>query len=175
MHVQLHAPDITCEHCVATIRDAVDGVEGATFISGDPDARSFVVEVTGGAVLDQIASATAAEGYPLGDAPAESAPQGAGAAGDWVPEYRVTATDRGADINYACPCGCEAGFALDRSQASQHAEGCCCGRELVVAPADAEARLRAGLDGDGYRFEVQEVTMPWGQPMQAAIAVPEEA
>jgi copper chaperone CopZ len=46
MHVQLHAPDITCEHCVATIRDAVDGVEGATFISGDPDARSFVVEVT---------------------------------------------------------------------------------------------------------------------------------
>ncbi len=185
MRVQLYAPDVTCEHCITSIREAVDGIEGASFVSGDPDAKSFVVEVAGGAVLDGIASATAAEGYPLGDAPAEDdghsdaghngAGDGAGAGIDWLPEYRVTATDTGADINYACPCGCEAGFALDRSQASQSAEGCCCGRMLLVAPADAEERLRASLDGDEYRVDVQELTMPWGQPMQAAIAVPAEA
>ena len=46
---------------------------------------------------------------------------------------------------------------------------------MLVAPADAEARLKAGLNGGDYRFDVQTVEMPWGQPMQAAIAIPVEA
>ena len=50
MQVTLFAPDVTCEHCIATINRAVERVEGAAFVSGDPDARSFVVEVTQDAI-----------------------------------------------------------------------------------------------------------------------------
>jgi copper chaperone CopZ len=171
MQVTLYAPDVTCEHCIATIEKAVGTVEGATFVSGDPDGMSFIVEVESGGVLDAIAAATAAEGYPLGEAPAQhdhSSPDDP----NWVPAYRVTATELGADVNYDCPCGCDAGFAFNRSQAEQHAESCCCGRQLLVAPAGAEAALRGDLEGNGYRFNLQTVTMPWGQPMEAAIAIP---
>ena len=171
MQLTLYAPDVTCDHCIATIRGAVEGVEGATFVSGDPDAKSFVLEVASGAVVDQVAAATRAEGYPLGDAAAETH-EGGAADPNWIPTYTVTATDKGADLNYSCPCGCTAGFAFDRSDANQHAEGCCCGRQMLVAPADAEARLKAGLNGGEYRFDLQTVEMPWGQPMQAAIAIP---
>ncbi len=190
MQLTLYAPDVTCDHCIASIRGAVETVEGATFVSGDPNAKSFVVEVAAGAVVDAIAAATSAEGYPLGDAtPAAATPNlvttftvaatdsnGSSVADqDWLPTYTVTATDKGADINYACPCGCTAGFAFDRSVADQHAEGCCCGRQMLVAPTDAEVRLKGGLNGGDYRFDLQTVEMPWGQPMQAAIAIPAEA
>ena len=175
MQLTLYAPDVTCEHCIASIKDAVETVDGATFVSGDPDAKSFVVEIASGAVVDAIAAATEAEGYPLGDATAAEGHAPAEADANWVPTYTVTATDKGADLNYACPCGCTAGFAFDRSSADQHAEGCCCGRQMLVAPADAEARLKSGLNGGDFRFDVQTVDMPWGQPMEAAIAIPAEA
>lgn len=175
VQLTLYAPDVTCDHCIASIKGAVETVEGATFVSGDPDAKSFVVEIASGAIVDQIAAATNAEGYPLGDATAAEASATSEADPNWVPTYTVTATDKGADLNYSCPCGCTAGFALDRSVGDQHAEGCCCGREMLVAPANAEARLKAGLSGGDYRFDLQTVEMPWGQPMQAAIAIPVEA
>ncbi|MDP2327924.1 MAG: heavy-metal-associated domain-containing protein, partial [Dehalococcoidia bacterium] len=113
----LFAPDITCDHCIATIRKAVDGVEGARFVSGDPDTRAFVVDLERGAVLDQVAEVLAGEGYPLGDAAAAAAsaasaapamsstmtPLGmmdvaptAGAAKAVVPTNRAERTDAGA-------------------------------------------------------------------------------
>lgn len=171
--ITLHSPEITCEHCIATISETVAAVSGARFVSGDPERKQFVIEVDGGAVLDAVAAALAEEGYPLGDAPEDTGASNGAADADWRPEYRVTATEAGADVNYACPCSCEAGFALDRSRAEQDAEGCCCGRQIIVG-AGAEARLRSALDGGGaYRIDVQELTMPWGQPLQAALAIPE--
>ncbi len=75
-------------------------------------------------------------------------------------------------MNYDCPCSCEAGFAFDRSQSEQTPGSCCCGRRIVVGP-DAEARLRSALsDSDTYEFEIQEIAMPWGEPVQAALAIP---
>lgn len=92
----------------------------------------------------------------------------------WRPEYRVMGTDVGADVNYDCPCSCEAGFALDRSQTEQEPGSCCCGRRIVVGP-DAEARLRSTLrEPDTYQFDVQTVAMPWGEPVQAALAIPRD-
>jgi copper chaperone CopZ len=175
VQLTLYAPAVTCEHCIATIEQAVGTVDGATFLHGDSDVKSFVVEVTSGAVVDQIAAATSFEGYPLGDATSSKGDSASAAAPNWVPIYTVIATDKGADLNYSCPCGCTAGFALDRSDADQQAEGCCCGRELLVAPANAEERLKAGVNGGDYRFDVQTVELPWGQPMLAAIAIPVEA
>ena len=176
MQMKLYAPDVTCEHCIASIKTAVNSVEGATFVSGDPDSKSFIAEVASGSILDQLAAATEAEGYPFGEVPSEvgSGHTGEYGASDWLPEYTVTPTDKGADVNYTCYCGCDAGFAFDRSEATQSAEGCCCGNRIMVAPAEAESRMKADLEDREYRIDVQQVAAPWGQPLQTALAVPVE-
>lgn len=186
----LFAPDITCDHCISTIRKAVDGVEGAHFVSGDPDARAFVVDLERGAVLDQVAEVLAGEGYPLGDAAAAAAsavsappaisstmtPLGmmhvapsAGAAKAFVPTYRAERTDAGADVVYSCPCGSTTEvFHYDRSKAEQQPHSCC--NHKVLVAAGAADRLRALAPGFEV-INVQTVQMPWGQPLEAAMAV----
>ena len=184
----LFAPDITCDHCINTIRQAVGTVEGARFIAGDPESRTFSVEVASGAVLDRVADALAGEGYPLGEAPAPGTAPAATmralplASGmemhrqqpGFKPQYlKVEKTDAGADITYSCPCGSTTEvFHLDRSQADQ-APHSCCGHHTLVG-VDAAARLRARV-GSGYDIDVQTITMPWGQPVEAAQAIPAQA
>lgn len=186
--VTLYAPDISCEHCIATIERVTTTVRGARFLHGDPNAREFAVDLERGAVLDELEAVLSSEGYPLGDAPPlpgagvnrielmdpGMARRGAAPAGTH-PVYRVTRTEAGADVNYDCPCSCTAGFALDRSRADQTPESCCCGRQMLVG-RDAEARLRAALDDpQAYVLDVQQVAMPWGQPLDVALAVPQDA
>lgn len=181
MQLTLSAPDITCDHCIATIERTVNAIEGARFLYGNDVLQQFAIEVDSGAVLDAVGAALAAEGYPLGDASAAST--GASASmppideTTWTPSYRVTRTEAGADVNYACPCSCEAGFALDRARAAQAPESCCCGRQILVG-SDAETQLRAAIDASAastpHRFDVQSLTMPWGQPLTVALAIPIE-
>jgi copper chaperone CopZ len=176
VQLTLHAPDINCEHCIATIERVVGSVEGARFLHGSELTQTFAVEVASGAVLDTLSAALASEGYPLGEVNATAPAQEGGGAddGSWTPSYRVTRTEVGADVNYACPCSCEAGFALDRSRAEQDPESCCCGRQILVG-GSAEARLRAHLETPGtFRFDLQTLTMPWGQPIEVALAIPVE-
>lgn len=181
MELTLFAPDITCDHCVATIGEAVGSIDGARFISGDSEAKTFVIEACSDAVVDQISIATAAVGYPLGEMHlahghgdvevklnlvSESAKE------NWSPVYAVSLTEKGAELNYSCPCGCLVGYVFDRSIADQQVETCCCGKQVLVAPIDAEDQLKISLGEGEYRFDVQSVEMPWGQPMQVAIAIP---
>jgi hypothetical protein len=102
---------------------------------------------------------------------------GHGAAADapWRPAgYRVVETDVGANVNYNCYCGCDAGFALDRSAENPEPESCCCGNRMLVGDG-AAARLRACLDPRfTYRVDVQAERMPWGDDAEVAWAVPEE-
>ena len=180
----LYAPDITCDHCIATIKKAATGVGGVQFIEGDPEARSFRLDVPSGAAFDAVAVALAGEGYPLG-AP-DDAPTGGGMAGGGInvtmlpmagappakrafaPTYSPQASAAGADVVYSCPCGSTTEvfhYHRSRSEQTPHA---CCNHQVLVAP-DAGARLRAL---DGYEvIDVQTVAMPWGQPMEAAMAV----
>lgn len=179
MQVTLTSSEITCEHCIATIRGVVDAIEGARFLGGNHESRQFAIEVPSGALLDAVGAALEAEGYPIGDANASGEPQSTRAPAlldlaAWRPSYRVTRTEAGADVNYACPCSCEAGFALDRSRTEQAPESCCCGRRILVG-ADAEARLRVHLDSlEAYAFDIQTLEMPWGQPLAVALAIPRE-
>jgi copper chaperone CopZ len=176
MQLTLSSPEITCEHCIATIERTVNATAGARFLHGSDALKQFSIEVDSGAVLDAVSAALAAEGYPLGEVVA-----GATAASEhlhddatWTPAYRVTRTEAGADVNYACPCSCDAGFALDRAKAAQDPESCCCGRQILVG-RDAEERLRSALETPGaYRYDVQTLEMPWGQPLPVAIAIPVE-
>jgi copper chaperone CopZ len=62
--MKLYTPDVTCEHGIASIKTAVNSVEGATSVSGDSDSKSFITEVANDSISDQLAVATEAEGYP---------------------------------------------------------------------------------------------------------------
>lgn len=174
MQIALSSPEITCDHCIATIRGVVEASGDARFVSGDPDTRTFVVDVVNGGVLDALSAALAAEGYPLGEVPTGVGEQQPKLTPNWSPTaYRVEKTDAGANVNYDCYCGCDAGFALDRSQADQATESCCCGNHILVGPGAGE-RISAKLEEpDTYRIDLQTVTMPWGQPMEVALAIPQ--
>jgi YHS domain-containing protein len=77
-----------------------------------------------------------------------------------------------AHVNYACPCGCTAGIMYSREGGSLHLGECCCGRLLWLAP-DAEAAIRSRFKpGVGYDLDVSSVTLPWGETVVAALAVP---
>ncbi len=179
--VTLYAPAIHCEHCIETIRRAVNAQAGARFLDGDITGRRFSVEVDRWDRLEAVGAALAAEEYPLGAAedvetPPAAVPAVGTMAGATHPAYRVKRSDAGAEVNYDCPCSCVAGFAFNRAQTDQEPESCCCGRTMLVG-ARAADRLRASLaDPAGYfELDVQAVTMPWGQPLDVALATPRAA
>ena len=173
MQILLSSSEITCHHCIATIGEVVRASGAGTFVSGDPAARTFVVDLDSGAALDGLARALAEAGYPLGAVAAAHGETHAAPGADWRPQsFRVEKTDAGANVNYDCYCGCDAGFALDRSQADQPPESCCCGNQILVDPGAGE-RITPRLDeAERYRIDVQTVTMPWGQRMDVALAIP---
>lgn len=91
------------------------------------------------------------------------------------PTYITTPTDAGADVNYACPCGCYAGYAYQRHEANELPESCCCGRTMLVGN-DAHARLVEMLPAsETYGFDEQAVPMPWGEALAVALATPPDA
>ncbi len=195
----LFAPDIFCDHCIATIKRTTETIEGARFVEGNPETRLFTVDLPNGAALDRLGEALTEEGYPLADAPAEGASAAQPAhpgmtmlgtlmngpatampmmhmgrkvdAGPFHPQYlKIERTEAGADITYSCPCGSTTEvFHLDRSELDQGPHSCCGHHTLVGANAAERLRMRLG---DGYDIDVQTVTMPWGQPLEAAQAVP---
>ena len=180
LQLTLTSAEISCDHCIATIRETVDAIEGARFLSGDPTSRQFAVEVASGAVLDALSARAGGGRVPTGRGRGAQRlrrhrwPASRWRGPTWSPTYRVTKTNIGADVNYACPCSCDAGFALDRAKSEQAPESCCCGRQIMVG-ADAESRLRTALGtSEAYAFDVQTVTMPWGQPLPVALAIPRE-
>lgn len=170
----LFAPDVTCDHCIATIQKTVGTVEGATFLEGDPDSKSFAIEVTQGAVLDRVAEALAAEGYPLGAASPARAGEGGSQAESTVgfaPKFTIEKSAEGASITYDCPCGSTTEhYTFDRSKPEQEVGSCCDHHLLVQANAGARLRERLGPEHGAYEVNVQSVEMPWGQPMEAAFA-----
>ena len=77
-----------------------------------------------------------------------------------------------AHVNYQCPCGCEAGLTYDRDSGAEHLGACCCGRLLWVG-AGAEDQVRANFEpGCEYVIDLSEATLPWGERVTAALAVP---
>ena len=62
----LEAPDISCDHCIQTIRTAVEKIPGVRFVSGDPDGKAVTVEYDPAkAKLEAIEQAMDEEGYPV--------------------------------------------------------------------------------------------------------------
>jgi len=62
----LEAPDISCDHCIHSIQQAVEKLPGVRFLSGDPSVKSVTVEYDGSqAQMGRIEAAMEEEGYPV--------------------------------------------------------------------------------------------------------------
>lgn len=63
--VTLTAPDISCDHCIATIRKAVSKLAGVQFVGGNPQTKQVTIRYDPSVVeLTAIEKAMEEEGYP---------------------------------------------------------------------------------------------------------------
>ena len=166
VEVTLFSPDITCDSCIETIKGATDATEGARFLTGDADRRSFSLSLEQGVILDELQIRLSEAGYSLGSAALAPAVGSSGAKYD--PKPVVVSTERGAEISYTCPCGSSTETVdFDRSLKRQAVHSCC--DHHALAEGTAAWRLLDEL-GSSYQIESAEVEMPWGQSMEFAIA-----
>jgi copper chaperone len=65
-HVTVTAPDISCDHCVATVKEAVGALPGVSSVEADPESKRVEIDFDSGRVsLTQIAAALEEAGYPV--------------------------------------------------------------------------------------------------------------
>lgn len=62
--ITLDIPNISCNHCVMTIKRESGFVEGVEFISGDVEGRKATFKVAGDDALSALKSVLAEAGYP---------------------------------------------------------------------------------------------------------------
>jgi copper chaperone len=64
--ITLEAPDISCDHCIASIEKALAKLPGVQFRSGDPAAKQVTIEYDP-TLVDRAAidGAMEDEGYPV--------------------------------------------------------------------------------------------------------------
>jgi copper chaperone len=62
--ITLNIPNISCNHCVMTIKRESGFVEGAQFVSGDVEARTATFQVASDAALESLKTTLADAGYP---------------------------------------------------------------------------------------------------------------
>ncbi len=56
--------NISCGHCVATIKNEIAEIEGIVGVEGDPDHKSITVQWQSPATASQIESKLSEIGYP---------------------------------------------------------------------------------------------------------------
>jgi len=60
----LTVPNITCGHCVMSIKNELSELEGVTKVDGDPENKSITVEWESPATLDKIQDTLKEINYP---------------------------------------------------------------------------------------------------------------
>ena len=63
--VTLSIPNISCNHCIMTVKRETGFVEGAEFVSADLDTKQAVVKVKDQATLQNLKATLAEAGYPV--------------------------------------------------------------------------------------------------------------
>ena len=65
-HITLTAPDISCGHCVATIKEEVGTLPGVASVEADPDTKRIEIDFDPGRVsLAQIEARLDEAGYQV--------------------------------------------------------------------------------------------------------------
>lgn len=60
----LNVPNITCGHCVNSIKTELEEIDGVSAVAGDPDARTVTVKFDAPATLEKIRETLAEINYP---------------------------------------------------------------------------------------------------------------
>jgi copper chaperone CopZ len=60
-------PDISCGHCVMTIKNELNDIEGVSRVEGDPQKKEITVEWEAPATLEKIKSVLKEINYPVAD------------------------------------------------------------------------------------------------------------
>jgi copper chaperone len=60
-------PDISCSHCVMTIKNELNDIEGVSRVEGDPQKKEITVEWEAPATLEKIRSVLKEINYPAAD------------------------------------------------------------------------------------------------------------
>ena len=63
--VKLDIPNISCNHCIMTVKRESGFVDGVEFVSGDVEGKTATFKVTGEEALSALKSALAEAGYPV--------------------------------------------------------------------------------------------------------------
>ena len=63
--ITLSIPNISCNHCVMTVKRESGFVDGAEFMSGDVNAKTATFKVTSDEALAALEAALAEAGYPV--------------------------------------------------------------------------------------------------------------
>jgi copper chaperone CopZ len=62
--ITLEIPNISCNHCVMTVKREGGFVDGAEFVSGDVEAKTATFQVTNDEALAALKATLADAGYP---------------------------------------------------------------------------------------------------------------
>jgi copper chaperone CopZ len=62
--VELSIPNISCNHCVMTVKRESGFVDGAEFVSGDVEGKSATFRIAGDEALAALKETLAEAGYP---------------------------------------------------------------------------------------------------------------
>lgn len=61
---KLQVPNISCKHCVMTIKNELSELQGMVKVEGDPETKSIFVEYDSPLTLDKIKSVLKEINYP---------------------------------------------------------------------------------------------------------------
>ncbi len=62
--IELSIPNISCNHCIMTIKRESGFVDGVEFVSGDVEGRTATFQVADEGALSALKMALAEAGYP---------------------------------------------------------------------------------------------------------------
>jgi copper chaperone CopZ len=63
--ITLSIPNISCKHCVMTVKRESGFVDGAEFVSGDVETKTATFQVMGDEALASLKATLAEAGYPV--------------------------------------------------------------------------------------------------------------
>ena len=63
--VKLDIPNISCNHCVMTVKRESGFVDGVEFVSGDAEGKTATFQVAGEDALSALKSMLKEAGYPV--------------------------------------------------------------------------------------------------------------
>ena len=65
LEITLSIPNISCNHCVMTVKRESGFVDGAEFVSGDVEGKTATFKVTNDEALAALKATLAEAGYPV--------------------------------------------------------------------------------------------------------------